>query len=317
MSLLPDKLPASLDNAVKNMTDAPTKNIGTTFADLWFLVFGGVSQAAEKRKLRYQHALDEFKIQIETKLDAVPEENRIEPNTRLATQALESAKYCLEDPQLREMFAILIAHTCDNRTNKRLHPAFSEILKHLSPVDAALVSSFRQKTGTKIAVSSKTYINGELVEKSAPPDFDTIKPSYYTYPETIMPIARFYLSAANSTNPHGKKLIIDNVILSDISDDIYLLSTSLTNLHRLGLVEITINERLANYNYDNFKKCSLYKDWEIFVNSTDVAFRFIRGNSIIGGQHEKIGIDAGTAKLTELGFNFLSCCAIDAEVVRE
>lgn len=137
MSLLSDKLPESLNNAVKNMTDAPTKAMGTTFADLWFLVFGGISLAAEKRKLRYHQALEEFKTQIETRLDAIPEENRIEPDTRLATQALENAKCCLEEPELREMFAILIAHTCDNRINKRLHPAFSEILKQLSPVEAA------------------------------------------------------------------------------------------------------------------------------------------------------------------------------------
>lgn len=166
-------------------------------------------------------------------------------------------------------------------------------------------------------MSSETYIDGKLVEKTAPPDFDTIKPSYYTYPETVMPIARFYLSASSPTNPHRKKLIIDNVIFSDISDDIHLLSASLTNLYRLGLVAPSINERLTNYNYDSFRECSLYKDWDNFVNSTGAVFRSIRGNTIIDGQHEKIEIHAGTAKLTELGFNFLSCCAIDAEVVTE
>lgn len=42
---LPD-LPASVDNAVKNLTDKPTQGIGQTFADAWYLVL------VESRKLQ-------------------------------------------------------------------------------------------------------------------------------------------------------------------------------------------------------------------------------------------------------------------------
>ena len=50
---LPD-LPASVDNAVKNLTDKPTQGIGQTFADAWYLVFGGITQAADKRRMNYR-----------------------------------------------------------------------------------------------------------------------------------------------------------------------------------------------------------------------------------------------------------------------
>lgn len=49
---LPD-MPDSVDNALNNLSDLPTKNIGQTFGDLWYLVFGGISHAADKRRLRY------------------------------------------------------------------------------------------------------------------------------------------------------------------------------------------------------------------------------------------------------------------------
>ena len=39
-----DLVPDSIDNAVKNVTDKPTQNIGTTLADIWYLVFGGISK---------------------------------------------------------------------------------------------------------------------------------------------------------------------------------------------------------------------------------------------------------------------------------
>lgn len=54
---LPD-LPASVDNAVKNLTDKPTQGIGQTFADAWYLVFGGITQAADKRRMKYAHDLE-------------------------------------------------------------------------------------------------------------------------------------------------------------------------------------------------------------------------------------------------------------------
>lgn len=46
------ELPDSIDNAVKNLTDKPTQGIGQTFSDLWFLVFGGITQAADKRRMK-------------------------------------------------------------------------------------------------------------------------------------------------------------------------------------------------------------------------------------------------------------------------
>lgn len=47
---LPD-LPDSIDNAVKNLTDKPTQGVGQTLADVWYLVFGGITQAADKRRI--------------------------------------------------------------------------------------------------------------------------------------------------------------------------------------------------------------------------------------------------------------------------
>ena len=43
-SLINVEIPDSVDNAVKNLTDKPSANIGQTFADCWFLVFGGITQ---------------------------------------------------------------------------------------------------------------------------------------------------------------------------------------------------------------------------------------------------------------------------------
>ena len=109
--IIPEKLPDSVDKAVSNLTEKPTKVVGTTFGDIWFLVFGGFSQLADKRRVKYQVALEEYERECRARIEAVPEEKRIEPDVQIAAAALEASKYCVENEEVRKMFANLIAST--------------------------------------------------------------------------------------------------------------------------------------------------------------------------------------------------------------
>lgn len=66
-------IPDSVDNAVKNISDKPTQHMGTTLADIWYLVFGGISQAAEKRKLKYSYDLQKFENGLKKEISKIPE----------------------------------------------------------------------------------------------------------------------------------------------------------------------------------------------------------------------------------------------------
>lgn len=75
----------SIDNAVKNLTDKPTINIGQTFADCWFLVFGGISQKARLREIKYGYNLKIFKNILDDKISNIPAEYLTEPITQIVT----------------------------------------------------------------------------------------------------------------------------------------------------------------------------------------------------------------------------------------
>jgi hypothetical protein len=135
-SLLNVEVPDSVDNAAKNLTDLPTKNAGQTLADCWYLVFGGISQMAEKRKIKYALDLEIFKKSLEDKIAKIPEENRIEGKIQTIMPALENSKYCVEEDELREMFSNLISASIDNRKSDLVHPSFGELLKTMSTLDA-------------------------------------------------------------------------------------------------------------------------------------------------------------------------------------
>lgn len=131
-----DLVPDSVDNAVKNITDKPTQGIGTTLADIWYLVFGGISQAAEKRKLKYSYALQEFENELKENISKIPEQNKTDPDIQVIAPALEASKYCIEKETLRSMFSKLISSSMNTNKQKYSHPIFTDIIKSMSEFDA-------------------------------------------------------------------------------------------------------------------------------------------------------------------------------------
>ena len=137
---LPD-LPDSIDTAVKNLTDKPTQGVGQTLADVWYLVFGGITQVADKRRMKYAHDLELYKQELSQAISSIPGKDLIEPNIQTTAQALENSKYCIESEELRKLFVNLISRAMDANYRQAVHPSFAEIIKQMSPVDARIFKS--------------------------------------------------------------------------------------------------------------------------------------------------------------------------------
>lgn len=142
-TLLNVELPPSADNALKNLSDKPSLSIGTTLADIWDLVFGGISYLSEKKKIKYAHNLDVFRKELEASIKQIPDEKVIEPSIQVTAQALENSKYCIDEKELREMFTSLISNSMNSDFSKDIHPSFAEILKQMSPLDANIIKTFK------------------------------------------------------------------------------------------------------------------------------------------------------------------------------
>lgn len=136
------ELPDSIEKPVDEVITPVATGIGKTLSDLWFLAMGGISQCAEKKRIKYSADLDKLKKSLEEKIKSIPEERKIEPDTQIAAQALEDAKYCAENKEVREMFANLIASTMDSQIYKGVHPSYSSILKQMTPDDAKFLKRF-------------------------------------------------------------------------------------------------------------------------------------------------------------------------------
>lgn len=220
-------IPKSVDEAAGKLMNPTAENAGKTFGDLWYLVFGGISFAADKRKIKYQVALEAFEKSCREKIEAIPEEKLIEPDTQTASIALEESKFCIENAELREMFANLIASTMNSDTAEIAHPSFPQILKQMSPFDAKLFRSLRGITNAAI---------GEYRKKLSNKGYITLQSNVY----------------------------LEN-LSEDQTDEgrIVRQATSITLLERLGLINLSYSEVLIDKSrYSRLGKTKLYNYYQ-------------------------------------------------------
>lgn len=158
------RIPDSVDNAVRNLTDKPTATIGETISDCFFLVFGGINQKAALKRARYSNELEEFKRELERKINDIPEERRLEANFHTICTALDNMKYCVEEKALKDMFSSLIANSLNSDKEQYVHPSYGEVIKQMTSLDALIFAEMnKQAANPIIKVIGKLKGGGSIV----------------------------------------------------------------------------------------------------------------------------------------------------------
>lgn len=215
---IPDDLKKQLyQDSIQN----PLQTVSKTFSDVWFLVFGGISHIADKRKIKYSHNLECYQQELSNEINKIPKDKLIEPDIQVTVQALENSKYCIESEELRKMFVNLISKSINADFSDFIHPSFSEIIKQMSSLDAKIIALFKDGSVPGLPVCQyQLPIPGR---------------SSATFPEHI------FLEI-----PHR---------------DIFSLSVSLESLSRLRLLTISYSEYLHDQTqYEKFLSHTFYKD---------------------------------------------------------
>lgn len=141
------ELPKSIDNAVNNIADPVTKEVGGVLGDIIRLVFGGISDKRQKRDMaaqfelnklqaKYESDLKEFERELEDKIAGISPENLIAPKYGEIGPILEKARYRVEDEAVRDMFTELIVSIMNQKHSNIAHPSYADIIQNMSPLDA-------------------------------------------------------------------------------------------------------------------------------------------------------------------------------------
>lgn len=261
-------VPDCIDKPVKSMLNPLAKEIGSTLSDLLFLITGRLHFKVAKQQAQYDHDLEVFRTGLDEKVSAKPAEVLTEPKLQVVGPAVEAAKYCLQEPQIREMFQNLIANAADTRYQMEVHPSFAAIISQLSPLDAENLGLFRNNE--QLPIVEYRLIN-----------FDD---SYKVF------FADYFVANSNMTT----------------IDDLLLQAASLGSLVRQGLVEITYMSYITDPGiYDSFYKTGTYLSMKSLIIPPPVGgFKHPDDDSTV----VKANLERGLVKLTPLGKSFLKVC---------
>ncbi|HEX2947153.1 MAG TPA: DUF4393 domain-containing protein [Clostridia bacterium] len=112
----------------------------------------------EKWVLAQEYNLAETKKLLEIRLENVPAEQIVSPEPHIAVPALQYISYCMDNEELRNMYANLLANSMNASKRDGVHPSFVEIIKQMCPDEAKLLKAFCE-TGMTIPVISVRYEN--------------------------------------------------------------------------------------------------------------------------------------------------------------
>lgn len=302
--MIGEKMEDGFVEVAKQAMEPPAKELGTQLASLLNLIFTPLQMAQIYRDAW----IEDYKRRINSKYQKIPSEQIQEPPLNIIGPAIEASKYHIATEEMREMFANLVAHSCDKRMASALHPSFVTILTQISPVEANILSEFRPKKEFKIGVSFPTRENGQNI-----PEPELSGTGVFSFPERVQPIANYYLANGNQ-----RFLVQANVIQSDIAT-IEEVSSAVTNLIRLGLIDVDFHVQITKEAaYDYFSRNDLYQVLQKDIQpGNQVFWRTIRGNLIMGGEYKEIRIERGIVRLTQFGYDFTKICMIEKEVINE
>lgn len=261
-------VPDCIDKPVKSMLNPLAKEIGSTFADMLYLLTGSLHFKVSKQQIKYEHDLELFRKGLDEKIENKPEDVLSEPKLQVVGQALEAAKYCLQEPQISEMFQNLIANAADTRYQKNIHPSFAAIISQLSPLDAENLALFRNSEQLPI-------VEYRLI---------SLDKSYKVF------FVDYFAANPNMTSV----------------DDLLLQSASLGSLSRQGLIEISYTTYMTDPDvYLPFYKTGIYLSMKSEIVPPPLGgFKRPDDNSAI----VKADFEKGVVKLTPLGKSFLKVC---------
>nr|WP_315528394.1 DUF4393 domain-containing protein [Carnobacterium maltaromaticum] len=231
---------------------------------------------AEKKRAKTEINIQSYKEAIAQEIIQIPGEKIQEPQMSIVGPALEASKYYIEEKEIREMFAKLIASSMDKSKSNQVHPSFVEVIKQLSSKEALLLKNFESRNpfGKIISVVNKKE-----------PSLDSFLSSNL---KTVENITEFF----------GKpsKTIIDHFYYSSKNPDYLDNDFSISALARLGLIQVDNHIVLSDNNVYN----ELEEEYEIFKNS-----EFAK---LIREPNTLLELQKGSIDITPFGLSFRNSC---------
>lgn len=213
-SFLPDII-EPISNAIQqNIPETASQTDGALSTVVGFFN-NVVLYPVKKANLTFKYKLEAFEDDLKEKIKNIPLENIQVPPTMIAGPTLEALRYTYDEEELREMYENLLASAMDTRITSETHPAFVDAIKQMSPLDARVLARI-------VELKQLRCICIKFAIKDSTKVYSKGMPDYFVEE------------------------------LCDLADP-FLVSTTLINLSRLGLIDIILGT-IENVDYEILKE---------------------------------------------------------------
>lgn len=223
---IPDIIKSASDAAQDNLPATMQQTDGVLSTVVGF--FNNVMlYPVQKANWTFKYKLENFKADLENKINNIPAENLQKPPLMISGPTLDALRYAYDEKELREMYENLLASSMDNRNNEFIQPSFVDAIRQMSPLDALILKRLADLSRVMAAQVTFDIKNTNAVYTNAMP--------YLFVPELI-----------HDDNP-------------------FAISTSVLNLSRLGFIVIMDGE-IKERDYDSILQHPYVKERTILFN---------------------------------------------------
>ena len=173
------ELPDSIDNAIKNITDSPTRMIGKVICAVIDRHLRHYLNHYQLTQLIDERCNEELNKRLDSGISQIPADKLINPDPHTILLSLDNLPSCISSEELRNLFANLIAHSCHSDYSHFIHPSFAEVIRQMSPYDAKVLKFYNDTKPDRLITYS--FYNDHEV-------FDRVSYAFDEYPfpdETI------------------------------------------------------------------------------------------------------------------------------------
>ncbi|NMA65599.1 MAG: DUF4393 domain-containing protein [Clostridiaceae bacterium] len=227
-----------------------------------------------------EYKREEMGVILASKLKNINPKSIVPPEQHVFIPALQAISYCMDNEELKNMFANLLAKSMIKEYTNYVHPSFVEIIKQMSPLDAQNLKLFKDKGSLPICdyvlLRNKTQEEFEnaLEEEDMPALFET---------DGLTVKSSVFMANKNESNQNNSAL-------------------SISSLLRLGLLEKAkdsvfptkvLNKDILNY--QSFKE----------------EFDTLKTRYLTEEPNFKLNVIVSSLNLTEIGQKFIEICLTD------
>lgn len=87
---------------------------------------------------------EKYEYELKQRINNIPNEYITKPRKSIVGPVLENLRYNMDEEQIREMFTNILTGEVDERKQKNILPAYTEIIKQLSKEDAIFLNTLKQ-----------------------------------------------------------------------------------------------------------------------------------------------------------------------------